>query len=105
MNTTHNNTTISELNLKSNKKLAGKKKVKGEEDDVVDYSMGSDGKKPAKKGTRGDKDADTDEKLRTGSADSTKKPTKGNTKGKVSDDKVSRSSHDSNDHHKGKIIR
>jgi len=92
-NTTHhNNTTVSELNLKSKKKAQAKnKKV---EDAVVESSP------PMNQG--GKKDPNSDEKfMRTGSADSTKKPTNGKTKGKGFDEEDS-SSQDSD--RKGPII-
>ena len=86
-NTTHNNTTISELNLKSKKMKQSKKKV----EDAVEEAGPTPAPKsggPAKKSSL-DKDPTSDEKLyRTGSAESGKK----RTKGQVSDEKQSRES-------------
>lgn len=74
-NTTHNNTTIAELNLKSKKAPSKKKKV---EDAVEEISPPAKGN--AKKGqfaSGSDKDFQSDDKFnRTGSADTSKKKTK-----------------------------
>lgn len=70
--TNNNNTTISELNLKSKKIKQQKQKVK--DADAVEESSPPVGGKGYTKG----KDPSSDEKfVRTGSADDTKKPTKG----------------------------
>lgn len=98
-NTTHNNnnTTISELNLKSKKTMQKRKKVEDAVEEVSPPTKQGPSYGYTKKGAYGsstDKDPSSDEKFnRTGSAESgvKGKNTKGKTKGQVSDDKNSSS--------------
>lgn len=105
-NTTNPNTTISELTLK-NKKARNKKKVEDPTDEQY-YPAGKVGK--GKTNGQWDNVAGSEEKLkRTESGPESNYKGNGGydytTKGKVSDDQISRSSHSQHSEHDGKVIR